>query len=99
MRSVRIYVSREPTRDASNELLALGSLTLSSTSIYHHISDFRELRKRAATVLSDLETGTLRVVESRAFALDAVRDAHALLESRTTIGKLYLSGEDLHPPT
>ncbi len=75
---------------APGELLTLGSLTLTGSSIYHHIGTSSELRARAATVLADLENGTLRTLESRAFALDDAAHAHALLESRATTGKLYL---------
>ena len=72
------------------ELRNLGSLTLTFASIYHHIETAGELRSRAAAVLQDLQNGTLRVLQSRAFDFDRVGEAHALLESRATAGKLYL---------
>lgn len=72
------------------ELRNLGSLTLTYTSIYHHIETTEELRARTAAVLQDLKNGTLRVLQSQGFDFDRVAEAHALLESRATSGKLYL---------
>ncbi|MCS7014040.1 MAG: quinone oxidoreductase [Chloroherpetonaceae bacterium] len=70
-----------------------GSLFLTRPSLTHYIATRQELLMRARDLFTWLEQGTLRLYISQKLSLCAAKDAHQLLESRRTTGKLLLIPE------
>ena len=68
----------------------LGSLFLTRPSLFHYVAARDELTRRAGELFSWLEAGELELHIDRALALDRAAEAHELLESRATTGKLLL---------
>ena len=66
------------------------SLTLSAPSIFDHIATPEERYDRAAAIFEALRTGALQPPPIHRFPLERAADAHALLESRGSIGKIVL---------
>ena len=73
------------------ELAKRGSLFLTRPSLAHYNLDRAELLERASDVLSWMERGELEVKIDRVLPLAQAAEAHRLLESRQTSGKLVLS--------
>ena len=71
-------------------LNAKGSLSLSRPSLTHHTTDRAEILARAGDVLRWIEAGKLAVRVGRALPLSQAADAHRLLASRKTTGKILL---------
>ncbi len=67
-----------------------GSLYLTRPTIVHHTRTSEELRSRAADLFSWIAAGKLRVRVFRELPLARAAEAHQLLESRQTTGKLLL---------
>jgi NADPH2:quinone reductase len=67
-----------------------GSLYLTRPSIGHYTRTREELVKRADEVLGWVADGRLNVAIFREFPLSGAAEAHRLLESRSTTGKLLL---------
>jgi NADPH2:quinone reductase len=67
-----------------------GSLALQRPSIFHHISDPAALRAAAAEVFAAHAQGKLKAHIHDTLPLREAARAHALLESRTTLGALVL---------
>ena len=67
---------------------------------YHLGHALRQQPMRVMEAVPDLvqhlETGTLEVQLDRTFTLDAVRDAHAYIENRESMGKVVLKPTDAH---
>jgi NADPH2:quinone reductase len=73
------------------ELAKRGSLFLTRPSLAHYNLDRAEILARAGDVLSWMEKGELEVAIDRTLPLAKAGDAHRLLESRQTSGKLVLT--------
>jgi len=71
-------------------LSAKGSLYLTRPTLADYTADAAELRARAADVFELVATGALQVRIGARFPLAEAADAHRLLESRRTTGKLIL---------
>ncbi len=71
-------------------LNAKGSLSLSRPSLTHHTTDRAEILARAGDVLGWIESGKLAVRIGATLALSQAAEAHRLLASRTTTGKILL---------
>jgi NADPH2:quinone reductase len=69
----------------------LGSRTLTSATLYDYVRTRAELRESAAEVFGLAAAGTLRVFVDRVLPLDQAAEAHRLLESRATQGKVLLT--------
>ena len=67
-----------------------GSLYLTRPTLAHYIASREELEERAGTVLSWIRDGSLKITIDRELPLAQAADAHRLLESRATSGKLLL---------
>jgi len=71
-----------------------GSLFLTRAALFHHIVTREELLRRSGDVLAWAQAGELSVRVDRVLPLRAAGEAHALLESRKTTGKLLLVPEE-----
>lgn len=71
-------------------LNARGSLHLTRPSLAHYTADREALLRRASDVLRWVSQGTLRLHVGQVLALASAQQAHSLLESRATSGKLLL---------
>ena len=72
-------------------LNARGSLTLSRPSLTHHTTDRAEILARAGDVLGWIEAGHLAVRIGATLPLSQAAEAHRLLASRETTGKVLLA--------
>jgi NADPH:quinone reductase len=72
-------------------LTRLGSLFLTRPALNDFIASRADLIARAGAVLDAVGRGDLTVAIDRRLPLDAAAEAHRLLESRTTVGKLVLT--------
>ncbi len=72
------------------ELAKGGSLFLTRPSLAHYALDRKELLERAGDVLSWISKGELELTIDRKLPLGEAAEAHRLLESRKTSGKLLL---------
>ena len=68
-----------------------GSLFLTRPSLAHYMLDREELLGRAADVFALIAQGALDVRIDRELPLAQAAEAHRLLESRATAGKLVLA--------
>ena len=71
-------------------VLAKGSLFLTRPMLGDYIATRDELEQRAAHVFGEIRSGELKVKILKTLPLSQAVDAHRLLESRETIGKLLL---------
>jgi len=71
-------------------LMAKGSLFLTRPTLAHYAGSTPELRTRAAAVLAAVAAGTLTVRIGTSLPLSEAAQAHRLLESRRTTGKVVL---------
>ena len=71
-------------------LNAKGSLSLSRPSLTHHTTDRAEILARAGEVLGWIESGRLAVRIGATLPLSQAAEAHRLLASRETTGKILL---------
>lgn len=69
----------------------LGSRTLTCASLFDYARDSSENLSRARDVFGWVEEGWLEVTIDRVLPLAQAAEAHRLLESRQTVGKLLLS--------
>lgn len=69
----------------------LGSRTLTTASLFDYAKGDDENRERAGVVLGWLRDGSIRVHVDRALPLAEAAEAHRLLETRATCGKLLLT--------
>ena len=67
-----------------------GSLYLTRPTLAHYIATNEELLERSGDVLGWIRDGSLRLTIDRELPLDQAAQAHRLLESRQTSGKLLL---------
>jgi NADPH2:quinone reductase len=75
-----------------------GSLFITRPSLAHYMATREEFELRAGAVFTAVATGKLRVRIDRRFALAQAADAHRVLESRGTTGKLLLALESSEGP-
>ena len=75
---------------APMDLAAAGSIFFTRPRLGHHTRTREEISKRADDLFSGLKNGSLKVTVSKVFPLEQAGDAHRLLESRATIGKVLL---------
>jgi len=71
-------------------LNAKGSLFLTRPTLFHYTASRDELVQRASEVLDLAALGALQVAIDRELPLEQAAEAHRLLESRATTGKLLL---------
>jgi NADPH2:quinone reductase len=71
-------------------LNAKGSLFLARPSLTHHVASHADVLRRAGELFRWIETGRLKVHIGGTFPLEHASDAHRLLASRATTGKLLL---------
>ena len=69
-----------------------GSLFLTRPALAHYVATVDELRARAAAVLDLVANGTLQVHLGARLPIRNAAEAHRLLESRRTSGKVLLVG-------
>jgi NADPH2:quinone reductase len=70
--------------------LMMKSLTISAGALYNYTATRDELLRRARDVFAGLREGWLKLHIDRTFPLAQAAEAHQLLESRQTAGKLTL---------
>ena len=70
--------------------LMVKSLTISSAALFNYTVTRDELLRRASDVFAGLREGWLKLRVDRTFPLAQAAEAHQLLESRQTAGKLIL---------
>lgn len=75
---------------APMDLAAAGSIFFTRPRLGNHISTREEISKRVDDLFGGLKDGSLKVSVSKVFPLEQAGDAHRLLESRATIGKVLL---------
>ncbi len=73
------------------DLAAAGSIFFTRPRLSHHMRTRDEISRRADDIFSALRDGRLRVAVCRVFSLEQAAEAHRLLQSRKTIGKILLS--------
>jgi len=73
------------------ELAAAGSIFFTRPRLSHHMRTRDEIIRRADDMFSALRDGRLRVAVCRIFPLEQAGEAHRLLQSRDTVGKIMLS--------
>jgi NADPH2:quinone reductase len=69
---------------------ALGSRTLVSATLFDYVRDREELLQRWRRVSGEVLAGRLQLAIDRVLPLEHTAEAHRLLESRATAGKLLL---------
>lgn len=72
------------------DLNAKGSLYLTRPTLFHYVADRRDLLERAGQVYGWVAAGQLNVRVFRELPLSEAAEAHRLLESRKTTGKVVL---------
>jgi NADPH2:quinone reductase len=75
------------------ELSATGSIYFTRPRFAHHMRSREEMVKRADDIFAAMRDGRLKFALARIFPLAQASEAHALLQSRATIGKILLSIE------
>jgi len=70
--------------------LMMKSLTISGGALSNYTVTRDELLRRASDVFAGLREGWLKLCVDRTFPLAQAAEAHQLLESRQTAGKLIL---------
>jgi NADPH2:quinone reductase len=78
---------------APMELAAAGSIYFTRPRLAHHVRTREEIARRAGDIFRGLADGNLRVLLGAEFPLDRVVDAHRLLQSRRSSGRILLALE------
>ena len=73
------------------DLAAAGSIFFTRPRFSHHMQTRDEIMRRAQDIFSAMRDGRLRVVLCQIFPLEQAAEAHRLLQSRSTMGKIMLS--------
>jgi len=68
-----------------------GSLFFTRPRLANHMRDAAEAGKRMDDLLGAIQAGRLRLALAKILPLDQAADAHRLIQSRTTIGRVLLS--------
>jgi NADPH2:quinone reductase len=80
-----------PLSPLAPDALVAKSLTFSRPAVFDYVATNSQLAQRAQRVWSALANGTIKAPVIERFSLDAASQAHARLESRSTIGALILT--------
>ncbi len=72
------------------ELAKRGSLKVTRPTLFTHIADPDTCREMAAEVFDKIRSGAVTIHIDQRFPLDAVAEAHRLLEGRKTTGSTIL---------
>lgn len=78
---------------APMELSATGSIYFTRPRLAHHMRNREDIVRRADDIFAAMRDGHLKFALARIFPLAQAGEAHALLQSRTTIGKILLAVE------
>jgi NADPH2:quinone reductase len=76
---------------APMELSATGSIYFTRPRLAHHLRTTEEIARRANDVFEAVGSGKMKFALAKIFPLERAAEAHALLQSRSTIGKILLS--------
>ena len=79
-----------PAEPIAPNMLQKRSITVSGGSLANHIQDRDTLLTRAADVLHGIKAGWLKLNIEHEIALESAAEAHTLLESRKSTGKIVL---------
>jgi NADPH2:quinone reductase len=71
-------------------LMRKGSLFATRPTLFDYIAERAELEQAAAALFDFLAAGVIDAAPRQTFPLSEARDAHAALESRTTVGSTVL---------
>ncbi|HVB87571.1 MAG TPA: quinone oxidoreductase [Candidatus Dormibacteraeota bacterium] len=83
-------MSSGPAEPVAPNSLMLKALTISGGSLYNFMNTHDEVIRRANDVFAGLRDGWLKLRIFRTLPLEEAAEAHRLLESRATTGKLLL---------
>jgi NADPH2:quinone reductase len=75
---------------APMDLAAAGSIFFQRPRLAHHVKTREEISRRANDLFAGVVDGSLKAAVSKVFPLAEANEAHRLLETRTTMGKLLL---------
>ena len=78
---------------APMDLAAAGSIFFTRPRLAHHMRDRTEIMRRVEDLFAAMQGGHLRLSLNRSFPLDQAAEAHRLLQSRRTTGKILLAME------
>ncbi len=78
---------------APMDLAAAGSIYFTRPRLAHHMRDRAEIVRRVDDLFGAIQAGKLKLHLNRIFPLAQAADAHSLLQSRLTTGKILLSME------
>ena len=76
---------------APMELSTNGSIYFTRPRLAHHLRTQDEIARRANDVFEAVGSGKIKFALAKIFPLEKASEAHALLQSRSTIGKILLS--------
>ena len=76
---------------APMELSATGSIYFTRPRLAHHLKTREDLVRRTDDIFAAMHAGRLKIALARTFPLEQASQAHRLLQSRATIGKILLS--------
>lgn len=88
--AVAIGAASGPIPMVNPTALTHRGLRIAGGSVFSYVADPSELRRRAADVITAVETGWLKLDEASGYPLERVADAHRDIENRQTKGKIYL---------
>lgn len=83
-------MSSGPAEPVAPNSLMLKALTISGGSLYNFMNTHEEVLRRANDVFAGVREGWLKLRIYRTLPLEQAAEAHRLLESRVTAGKLLL---------
>jgi len=75
---------------APMDLAAAGSIFFQRPRLAHHVKNREEISRRANDLFNGVKDGWLKAAVSKVLPLAEANEAHRLLETRTTMGKLLL---------
>jgi NADPH2:quinone reductase len=78
---------------APMELSATGSIYFTRPRLAHHLRTREDIVRRTDDIFTAMRAGKLKMALARIFSLEQAAQAHQLLQSRQTIGKILLSME------
>lgn len=78
---------------APMELSATGSIYFTRPRLAHHLRTREDIVRRTDDIFAAMRDGKLKIALARIFPLDQASQAHQLLQSRETIGRILLSME------